>query len=108
MPVIAFACFVVVPQQTFAFDYKGAAVLVHLSRAWKRRRYFPDNNLRERVLGAGNAFSDKFGRFHGGNVFILNVVVNVDNECKFRGVQLKLETLAWGHQCKFRGRAGRA
>jgi len=108
MPVIAFACFVVVTQQTFAFDYKGEAVLVQMSRAWKRRRYFPDNNLRERVLGAGDAFSDKFGRFHGANVSPLNVVVNVDNESKFCGVQLRVETLPWGHQCKFRARSGQA
>ena len=86
MPVIAFACFVVVTQQTFAFDYKGEAVLVQVFRAWKRRRYFPDNNLRERVFGVGDALSDKFGRFHGSSVPTLHFVVNADNERKFCGV----------------------
>ena len=76
MPVITFARFVVVAQHTFTGNNESEAVLVKVLRARKRRRYLPHDNLCERVVGVGNALSDKWGSLHEASVPVLAFVVN--------------------------------
>lgn len=67
VPMIAFACLVVEPQDTFAIYDIGEPVLERVIRSGKGFRYSPENQLGEGAFRVNNSSTEKLYRLHVGN-----------------------------------------
>jgi hypothetical protein len=67
VPMIAFACLVVEPQDTFAIYDIGEPVLEHVIRSGKGFRYSPKNQLGEGAFRINNSSPEKLYGLHVGD-----------------------------------------
>ena len=67
VPMIAFACLVVEPQDTFAIYDIGEPVLERVIRSGKGFRYSPENQLGEGDLRINNSSPEKLHSLHVGD-----------------------------------------
>jgi hypothetical protein len=67
VPMIAFACLIVEPQDTFAIYDIGEPVLERVIRSGKGFRYSPENQLGEGALRVNNSSPEKLHGLHVGD-----------------------------------------
>ena len=67
VPMIAFACFVVEPQNALAVYDVSQPVLEPVIRSGKGLRYSPENQLGERAFRIDNSSAEKLYGLHVGN-----------------------------------------
>ena len=65
--MIAFACFVVEPQNALAIYNVGEPVLEPVIRSGEGFRYSPENQLGERAFRVDNSSTEKLYRLHVGD-----------------------------------------
>jgi hypothetical protein len=67
VPMIAFACFVVEPQNALALYDVREPIFERVIRSSKRFRYSPKNQLGERAFRVDNSSTEQLYRLHVGN-----------------------------------------
>lgn len=67
MPMIAFACLIVEPQNALAVYDVREPVLENVIRSGKGFRYSPENQLGERAFRVNNSSTEKLYRLHVGD-----------------------------------------
>jgi len=67
VPMIAFACLIVEPQNALAVYHVGEPVLEPVIRSSARFRYSPENQLGERAFRVDNSSPEKLYGLHVGD-----------------------------------------